>query len=323
VLSSGTWLVLVALHGCSSWTSTAPEDRVPVVESVSASDVAAPDTAAPQPMTAEPAPAPVPSVAVVLSKDTRAYTAVADALGDSLKRPWVRYEITDRNADAVLRNVRAGGHSAAIAIGQQALTLLGETSLPIAFCQILEPAAGAAMRRGVAPLPAYGAQLDAWRPLQPGLARIGVITGPGHDAAAAALTTAAHERALDVRHAVARSDREMLHLFQRMVPDIQGYLLYPDTRILSPGTLREMLAYANKHGVWVLTYNRPIFELGATLLVSADPQEIAEQAVAALQAPESEYLTLPLRRAVIEWREPPRATIDRRSSERPVAQAGP
>lgn len=302
-LKPGVWLVLL-VGGCASWSGPVPEGGVPVVESegVSVSPTPPEDSPAATPTeTVEPA---RPNIAVVLSKDTAAYAAVAAALDESLQRPSVRYEIHDQNAPAVLRSVRSGGHSAALAIGQQALELLSQTDLPLAYAQVLEPGARSrSPRRGVAPLPAYGPQLDAWREIQPGLSSIGIITGPGHDAAAATLTAEAKARAIEVRHAVARSDREMLFVFQRMVPDIEGFVIYPDARILSPRSLRELLAYANKHDVWVLTYNRPIFELGATLLVSADPREIAEQLVAALDAPpDADLAPLPLQRVLTEVR---------------------
>lgn len=302
-LKPGMWLLLLA-GGCASWTGPVPEGGVPVVESE-------PVWVSPTSLEGSPAVTPTetleqtgPNIAVVLSKDTAAFAAVAAALEGSLQLPWVRYEIHDQNAPAVLRNVRSGGHSAALAIGQQALELLRQTDLPLAYAQVLEPGAGSrSPGRGVAPLPAYGPQLDAWRKIQPGLSSIGVITGPGHEAASAALAAEAKARTIEVHHAVARSDREMLFVFQRMVPDIEGFVIYPDARILSPRSLRELLDYAHKHDVWVLTYNRPIFELGATLLVSADPQEIAEQLVAALDTPaDAESAPLPLQRVVTEVR---------------------
>jgi hypothetical protein len=309
-LRPAIWLVLIALTGCAMLTRAPTDDPRPAPGSESAAETESEPATAVLPQVQE------PTIAVVLSKDTVAYAAVADALDSSLARPWVRYEINDQNSESVLRDVRAGGHSAGIAIGRQALTLLGQTALPVAYCQVLQPSTGEKTRRGVAPLPTFESQLDAWREVQPGLATIGIITGPGLDDAPAVLTLAAQQRGLGVRHAAARSDREMLHLFQRMVPEIQGYLLYPDPRILSPRTLRDLLAYANKHGIWVLTYNRPIFDLGATLLVSADPMEIAEQVVAALEAPGAGALTLPLQRTLMEHRGAERALP-------PVAEGAP
>lgn len=242
-------------------------------------------------------PPPEPPVAVVLSADTSHYRSVADALGAG---DWRQFVLADDNGTAVLASVREAGIDQAIAIGQQALALLATTDLDVAYCQVFDAAADVATDyRGVAPLPDYGAQLDAWRQRQPGLTRIGLITGSDHTGVAAALQAAASARALTVHQAVVASDRELLYVFRRMVPDIDGFLLYPDTSILSPRAIRELLAYAAKHHVEVLTYNRVIFELGATLLVSADPAEVARQVVVALKS-DGAGGESPLTRVVVE-----------------------
>jgi putative tryptophan/tyrosine transport system substrate-binding protein len=251
----------------------------------------------------EPLPPPKPPVAVVLSADTEHYRSVADALGEGR---WRRFVLADGDAARVLEALREDGIEEAIAIGHQALALLAATGLDVAYCQVFEAAAEEMSgHRGVAPLPAYGAQLDAWRSRDPELHRIGLITGPDHTTVAATVESAAADRGITVHRAVARSDRELLYVFRRMVPDIDGFLLYPDTSILSPRAIRELLAYAAKHDVDVLTYNRAVFELGAALLVSADPAEVARQVVAALSA-EDAAGELPLTQVVVESADPAR-----------------
>jgi hypothetical protein len=251
----------------------------------------------PVPEPEEPAPIPLP-VAVVLSADTSHYRSVADALGEGR---WQLYVLNGDNEADVLAEVRDRGHLEAIAVGRQALALLAPTNLKVAYCQVFGPVSqpGAA-RPGVAPLPDFPAQLDAWLLRQPALARIGIITGPDHLDVAERLESAAAARSLMVRHAVARSDREMLYVFRRLVPEIQGFLLYPDTSILSPSAIRELLAYARKHEVRVLTYNRSVFELGADLLISADPGEVARRVVAALEADTADGAQASLDRVVVE-----------------------
>lgn len=241
-------------------------------------------------------PPPRPPVAVVLSAETDHYRRVADALGEG---DWRRYVLNGSNGDQVLAAVTGAGHAEAIAIGQQALTLLTATDLEVVYCQVFDPSARGGGRRGVALLPDFGAQLDAWRARQPTLRRIGLITGSEHRAVAGRLLSAAEARAVALSHAVVRTDKEFLYVFRRMVPDIDGFLLYPDTSVLSPGVIRELLAYARKHGVRVLTYNRAVYEAGAALLVSADPREVALQVMAALDA-EADALQAPLSRVVVE-----------------------
>ena len=242
-------------------------------------------------------PLPAPAVAVVLSSDSSHYRSVADALGDGR---WKRYVLGGSRAD-MLAELASGGHVEAIAIGQQALSLLADTGLKVAYCQVFDPVAGLSSEvRGVAPLPDFGPQLDAWLLRQPALKRLGLITGPDYPDVAQRLELAAVERAIAVHHVVARSDRELLYVFRRMVPEIHGFLLYPDTSILSPKAIRELLDYARKHDVRVLTYNRAVFDLGADLLVSADPAEVASQVRAALEPDVAGGVEAALRQVVIE-----------------------
>jgi putative ABC transport system substrate-binding protein len=250
----------------------------------------------------EPLPPPRPPLAVVLSAETPPYRSVADALGDG---KWNHYVLDGSNDAAVLAALHEAGHRQAIAIGQQALMLLAKSGLEVAYCQVFNAdAQPGGSQRGVAALPEFGAQLDSWRLRQPALKRIGVITGAAHGDVAQQLSLAAASRALLVAQATVQTDREFLYVFRRMVPDIDGFLLYPDTSILSPGAIREMLAYARKHGVWVLTYNRPVFDLGAALLVSADPAEVASQVLAVLHSGTAGPVELPLSRVIVETAHP-------------------
>ncbi len=242
------------------------------------------------------------SVALVLSADTVHYAAVADALDERLPEATARYRLQGQDPATVLQAIQRAGHAEAVAIGRQALALLSPTDLRVAYCQIFQspsPATGPAPS-GVAALPGYGAQFDAWTAHRPGLARVGLITGPGRDEAAAEIDAAARSRGLEVRRAVVRSDKELLYVFRRMVPEIQGFLLYPDARVLSPGTLRDVIAYAAKHDVEVLTYNRAIFDIGAGLLISADPAEVADKVLAVLDPAAAGSAELSLSRVMME-----------------------
>lgn len=261
---------------------------------------------APTPDLAELPPPRPRSVALVLSADTTHYAAVADALDERLPGAAARYRLQGKDPATVLQAIQRAGHTEAVAIGRQALALLAASELRVAYCQIFQPpgpAAGSAAGpapSGVAALPGYAAQFDAWAAHRPGLARVGLITGAGRDEAAAEIEAAAGSRGLELRRAVVRSDKELLYVFRRMVPEIQGFLLYPDPRVLSPATLREVIAYAAKHDVEVLTYNRAIFDIGAGLLITADSAEVADKVLAVLDSPTASGTELPLSRVVIE-----------------------
>ncbi len=249
-------------------------------------------------------PSQCPGVVILLSSDTPSYLAVAEALDRRLPRPAARFRLPAEDPAALQSTLRAAGYSGAIAIGRQALDLLQTTGLVTVYCQVFEPSAPRdGVHGGVEPLPRYGAQLTSWLKLQPDLRSVGVITGPDHESAAHTLESAASDKNLKVLRAVAHSDKELLFLFHRMVPDIDGYLLYPDASILSPAALTELLGYARKHGVWVATYNQALFDAGATVLIAADPDEVAEQALRALRELDPATDPRPLSRALVTVRQ--------------------
>ncbi len=296
-VSRWSFLLLLAVAGCSLQTPRPePRSHVPVL----------PDhTPVPE---LEALPQKQPPVAVVLSAETPLYRSVADALG---KGDWVFYVLHggDGDGDEVLARLRRAGHHRAIAVGRRALHLLAATQLDVVYCQVFEPTAAEVvapdgrLRRGVAPLPDFGAQIDAWRLRQPTLERLGIITGAAYRDVGDYLQAAAQARGLTLQRAVVGSDKELLYVFRRMVPEIDGYVLYPDTSVLSPEAIHELLDYARKHQVQVLTYSPAIYRLGATLLVSTDPREVASKAVAALTR-HAGPVEAPLSQVVIEAAEP-------------------
>ena len=48
-----------------------------------------------------------------------------------------------------------------------------------------------------------------------------------------------------------------------LIRDIDGFILFPDNRILSRSVLTEMMADANRHRVQVAVFNEPLLEFGA------------------------------------------------------------
>ncbi|MEQ8860878.1 MAG: hypothetical protein RIC56_19710 [Pseudomonadales bacterium] len=293
--------VAVLLGGCVGQPPAEPADQ-PMAVGVTEEPLALPGEPAGQ-IPPEP-PGAGPGVAIVLSSDTPDYLAVAEALDRRLPRPAARFSLTAEDPAALQSRLRATGYSGAIAIGRQALDLLQTTELVTVYCQVFDPSAPRdRVHGGVESLPRYGAQLESWLKLQPDLRSVGIITGPDHESAADTLEAAASRKDLKVLRAVARSDKELLFLFRRMVPDIEGYLLYPDASILSPTALTELLGYARKHDVWVATYNQALFDAGATLLIAADPDEVAEQTLRALQALDPATDPRPLSRARVTVRQ--------------------
>jgi ABC-type uncharacterized transport system substrate-binding protein len=124
-------------------------------------------------------------------------------------------------------------------------------------------------------LPPLDLQLDAWLELNPNLSSVGAIVGPGHEHLVEEATAAAAAGGVRFQHHVAESDRETLYLFTRLVPDIDGFWLFPDNRVLSADILRQMLDYAKRHRVQVAVFNDTLLPLGATISVTAVDDDIA------------------------------------------------
>ncbi len=83
------------------------------------------------------------------------------------------------------------------------------------------------------------------------------------------------EKGIKFHYAIAQTDKETLYLFNRLVRDIDGFILFPDNRILSRSVLGEMMSYASRHRVQVAVFNPPLLEHGATFSAATVPADIA------------------------------------------------
>jgi ABC-type uncharacterized transport system substrate-binding protein len=129
--------------------------------------------------------------------------------------------------------------------------------------------------RGVAAIPPLEAQLAAWKHSDPELTRIGAIVGEGHDHLIAEAELAAQKYGIELRVQVTRSDQETLYFFRRMVRNIDGFWLFPDSRILSRRALQEILDEAQNHQVAVLAPSESMLQAGASISISTVAADIA------------------------------------------------
>jgi ABC-type uncharacterized transport system substrate-binding protein len=136
--------------------------------------------------------------------------------------------------------------------------------------------------KGVAVLPPMDLQVEAWRDLDPGIRNIGAILGEGHEELIAEANQAMKERGIKFHYAIAHSDRETLYLFNRLIRDIDGFLLFPDNRILSRAVLIEIMNDASRHRVQVAVFNESLLDHGATFSASSDNSNIANKITIAL-----------------------------------------
>ena len=230
----------------------------------------------------------LPGVAVVLSGDQPAYTSVAVELGRRLGDATF-YEL-GAGADApasIFRRIGDSDSGAVVAIGTTAArAAVTFATVPVVFCQVFNyHDAGLVTKtsRGVSVLAPLDAHLDAWQGSSPNLRRIGVILGAGHEKLIEEAEVAATRHGLELSIRIVASDQEAQYQFRRMVNEIDGFWLFPDNRVLSTRTLREMLALAERRNVEVAVANEALLSAGATISLSAVPADIAATIVGLLR----------------------------------------
>lgn len=255
---------------------------------------------APEPVVVEPPPAPkpvpprkvvpkpLPEVAIVLSSRQPAYEDVANELVERLER-YTIYDLADRSQPPVnaFRLINDSDSGAVIAIGLRAAkSALAMARVPVIFSQVFnyeEHGLVTDHSRGISALAPLDAHLSAWKKVDPTLATIGLIIGPGHEGLVTEAQIAADGHGVELIVQRASSDQETLYHFKRMVREIDGFWLFPDNRVLSPRVLQEMLAQANRRQVPVAVSHEAMLPMGAAISVSSVAADIASKIVDVLR----------------------------------------
>ncbi len=282
---------ILLLQGCTLMEAE-PEVVEPPPEVV---EVPEPVVAAPEPEPEpEPPPAPVKprpapkQVAIVLSSREAAYEEVADELGKRLGNVAI-YDLEDRSQPPVVAfgHINDSRTDAVVAIGLRAArSSVALAQVPVVFSQVFNYQDYGLVTdnsRGVSALAPLDAHLDAWKRLDPALARVGVIIGAGHDALLTEAEIAAQKHGVELQVREAASDQETLYHFKRMIHEIDGFWLFPDNRILSPRVLTEILQQANRRRVPVAVSHDGMLQMGAAISVSTVASDIAATIVKVLE----------------------------------------
>jgi ABC-type uncharacterized transport system substrate-binding protein len=302
-LSVTLWMLLAA--GCSMIRPDATEEMVIIEPELPPAVVVqnAPVEPAHPPIVVVPRAAPEPEsepavepatpavfsrrVAIVLSGRQSAYENVAHELEQVLE-DYSLYDLSDRsqNVRSVFHSITDEQATAVVAIGlRAALSARALSTVPVVFCQVFNITDNDLITdnvKGISSIPPLSLQLKAWKDLDPSLKNIGAIVGEGHEALIEEAEIAAAELGLVLHFKVTGSDKETLYAFNRLVPEIDGFLLFPDNRILSRTVLDEMLGYAARHRVQVATFNESLLAMGATLSATPVDADIASTIVRVL-----------------------------------------
>ena len=304
LLKTAVFVSLVSLiAGCSSITWNWPEepgeqpvseDAVTVEPSAAAEDSTkaatrpAKKTRSSRP--AAPQPPSDPHVAIVLSNDIPAYQGVADELVKRLIDTDYSLHQLDGSfatAEAVFSDIDARATPYIVAIGFNAARLASQLSdSPVIFCQVFNFQRSdfhPDRVRGVSAIPPLALQLQAWKELDPTLKSVGAILGDGHDDLISAAQEATDNESVQLHHRTARSDRETLYLFKRLAPQIDGFWLFPDNRVLSPTVIDQISMYAARHSIQLTVFLPSMLKLGAVMSASSIQSDIADTVLKVLE----------------------------------------
>lgn len=278
----------LALSGCALLQPEAPPPAVPATAEPEPAPEPAPPVEKPRAVEPEPAvdipltPQPVSArVAIVIADSLPAYADVAGKLTKYLEA-YAIYNLADPNQSPrqVFSTIAETEAELVVAIGLRAARFAKTfATVPVVFSQVFnvrEHGLISESTRGIAVLPPLDLQLDAWREMDPTIRDIGAIVGDGHEELIAEAERAMSERGIRLHHAIANSDRETLYHFRRLIRGIDGYLLFPDNRILSRRVFSEIMTEAARHHVQVAVFNESLLKHGATFSASAVDTDIAD-----------------------------------------------
>jgi ABC-type uncharacterized transport system substrate-binding protein len=228
---------------------------------------------------------------ILLSSEIPAYSEVVDELLKRIGPHHARVTLLNDDPEdtaAKLDQIQRSGHRHVVAIGlPAALAARSLEGKSVVFCQVLsyqEPRLIGPHMRGVRMTPPLSAQLSAWKTICHPAERVGMITGRGLQDLVADASQVARELSIEFFHKTVDSDKEVLYVFKRLAPEIDGLWLVPDSRILSHRVIRKVMAYSVAHKIQVLAFHPQLLPLGALLSATCLPADVADQVVKTMKS---------------------------------------
>lgn len=286
IAGRGALLFAVLVAGGCATPPPAPEPvaaqpEVPVLPPVTETPAAPAPAAEPEPVVPTlPEPRPEP-VTILVSGPQAAYSDVAEALLERYDDAALFDLAGDGSAPlSVMNRVNDAGTSAIVAVGlraARAAVAMGDA--PVVLSQVFnyhEYPLLTERTRAVAAYAPLERQLAEWLAVDPAIERVGLIVGGGHDDLIAEARAAADLHGIELLVHVSGSDQETLYVFRRMSRDIDGFWLFPDSRVLSARSLAEMSGIAERQRVRIAVQNEGLLAIGAALSLSSVASDIAD-----------------------------------------------
>ncbi|HYD79329.1 MAG TPA: ABC transporter substrate binding protein [Paucimonas sp.] len=223
-------------------------------------------------------------IILLLSDERAPVTGVARAIGAAYGGKIEVHNLGGSRGkeNDIVRAILNSNRRQVVAVGLLAAQVARERlpSKHVVFCQVLnfeEFDLVTPWMKGVSGIPSLQKQFAAWKMLDPGLQRIGVITGRQTRYMVREAEAAARRQGIDIIHIEAASDRAVLFAAQELQEKkIQGLWLAPDSSILSQRAILELMSYSVKNNLEVLAFSPALLKEGALLSATSDFSEIAQ-----------------------------------------------
>jgi ABC-type uncharacterized transport system substrate-binding protein len=230
-------------------------------------------------------------IIVLASDDKGAVAAATGALQGSYAGKVTVHNLAgsrEREGD-IVRAIKGSSVQQVVAVGLLAAQVARQRldQKQVVFCQVLnieEFDLVAPWMKGVSGVPSLYKQFAAWKSLDPGLRRIGLITGRHASYMVSEAQAAARSLGLELVHVAVSSDRAVLSALQELRERrIQGLWLAPDSTILSQRAILDVMANSVRHNLPVLAFSPALLKEGALLAATADTREIASMTLERLK----------------------------------------
>lgn len=222
-------------------------------------------------------------IILLLSDDKPSVMGVAKAISAAYGEKVEIHNMlgSRRLENDIAQAIQNSGTRQVVAIGLLAAQLARQRlqSKQVVFCQVLnfeEFDLVTPSMKGVSGIPSLSAQFAAWKLLDPGLKRIGVITGKQAHYMVQEAEAAARRNGLEIVHVEVPSDRAVPLAAQELYEKkIHGLWLAPDSSILSQRAILDVMSYSVKNNLQVLAFSPALLKEGAVLSATPDFTEIA------------------------------------------------
>lgn len=222
-------------------------------------------------------------IVLLLSDDKAPVTAVARAIQSAYHG---KVDVHNLNGSRgmegeIVQAIRDSQKRQVVAIGLLAAQVARQklSSKQVVFCQVLnveEFDLVTPWMKGVSGIPSLTRQFGAWKLLDPGLRKVGIITGRNARYMTEEAEAAAKHNGLELEHIEVTSDRAVLFAAQELRDrKIQGLWLAPDSSILSQRAILDLMSFSVKNHLQVLAFSPSLLKEGALLSATPDAEEIA------------------------------------------------